>query len=124
MSPGAGDLGPWRARNDLLLIAASCRQPATDIRGMPRIYRRHSERTAEVLPANTMLARLIGLTAITAIVGCGNSQPPPSYLGGPAVDPQVRAASKQTLASRVLGAIALERVTGRKADPSRLNQLK
>jgi hypothetical protein len=108
----------------LLLIAESCRKPATDIPGMPRIYRRHSEWTAEMLPANTMVARLIVVVAATALVGCGNNQPPPSYLGGPPVDPQVRAASKQTLASRVLGAIAFERVTGHKADPSRLNQLK
>jgi|RhiMethySRZTD1v2_1073278.scaffolds.fasta_scaffold478787_3 hypothetical protein len=31
--------------------------------------------------------------------------------------------SRKTLASKVLGAIALERVTGRKTDPSRLTQL-
>jgi hypothetical protein len=70
-----------------------------------------------------MLARLIVVVGATTLVGCSNN-PPPSYLGGPPVDPQVRAASKQTLASRVLGAIAFERVTGGKADPGRLNQLK
>jgi hypothetical protein len=77
----------------------------------------------KILLTNAMLARLIVVVATSVLGGCGNSQPP-SYLGGPPVDPQVRAASKQTLASRVLGAIAFERVTGRRADPSTLNQLK
>jgi hypothetical protein len=71
-----------------------------------------------------MLARVIIVVAATVLAGCGNSQRPPYNLGGPPADPEVHAASKQTLASRVLGAIALERVTGRKADPGRLNQLK
>jgi hypothetical protein len=75
-------------------------------------------------PANTMLARVIAIVAAIVLVGCVNSQRPPNNLGGPPVDPEVQAASKQTLASRVLGAIALERVTGRKADPGRLNELK
>ena len=47
-----------------------------------------------------------------------------AILGGPPVELEVQAARKQTLPSRVLGAIALERLTGRKADPGRLNELK
>jgi hypothetical protein len=35
-------------------------------------------------------------------------------------DPEIRAALKKTMASKVLAAIALERVTGRKPDPGRL----
>ena len=71
-----------------------------------------------------MLARLIIVVAAAVLVGCGNNQSPPNYLGGPAVDRGMLAASKQTLASKVLGAIAFERVTGRKPDPTRLTQLK
>ena len=71
-----------------------------------------------------MLTRLIVVVAATVVAACGSNQPPPRYLGGPPVDHGVQAASKQTLASRVLGAIAFERVTGHKADPSRLNHLK
>jgi hypothetical protein len=71
-----------------------------------------------------MLARLMIVISAAVLVGCGNNQPPPTYLGGPSVDRGVLAASKQTLASRVLGAIAFERVTGRRPDPARLTQLK
>ena len=71
-----------------------------------------------------MLARLIVVVAATVLVGRGSNQPPPSYLGGPPVDAQALAASKQTLATKVLGAIAFERVTGRKPDPGRLTHLK
>jgi ethanolamine ammonia-lyase large subunit len=55
---------------------------------------------------------------------CANSDKLGSNLGGPAAasEPE-RDASKQTLASKVLGAIALERVTERKADPARLYEL-
>lgn len=38
-------------------------------------------------------------------------------------DVEARLAAKQTLAGRVLAAIALERVTGRKPDPARFAQL-
>jgi hypothetical protein len=69
---------------------------------------------------------LIPVTLAFAVVaGCVESQRMRSNLGGPpastdtAHDPK-----KQTLASKVLGAIALEAVTKRKADPGRLNQLR
>jgi hypothetical protein len=58
------------------------------------------------------------------LAGCANSQPLSTGFSGPAqaadadLDP-----SKKTMASKVLSAIALERVTGRKPDPARLNDL-
>jgi hypothetical protein len=63
--------------------------------------------------------------ALTA--GCANNQPfatgfaPPAQAAEPA-GPE-RDPSKKTMASKVLSAIALERVTGRKPDPARLNEL-
>jgi len=58
------------------------------------------------------------------LAACVNSDSA-SHLGGLAKASDVeRNHSKQTLASKVLGAIALERVTTRKADPARLNQLR
>jgi hypothetical protein len=44
------------------------------------------------------------------------------YMPGPQIeaDPELRQAAKKTLAGKVLAAIALERVTGRKPDPARL----
>jgi hypothetical protein len=58
------------------------------------------------------------------LAGCANGQPLASSLATPAqaAEPE-RDPSRKTLASRVLSAIALERVTGRKPDPSRLNEL-
>ena len=54
---------------------------------------------------------------------CGNNQPLVSGLvPAQAVEPE-RDPSKKTMASKVLSAIALERVTGRKPDPARLNEL-
>jgi outer membrane murein-binding lipoprotein Lpp len=58
------------------------------------------------------------------LAGCANNQPLSSGFAG-----QAQAAesdqdpSKKTMASKVLSAIALERVTGRKPDPARLNEL-
>jgi outer membrane murein-binding lipoprotein Lpp len=72
-----------------------------------------------------MLVRgAILIFAGTLLAGCANSQPLASSLASPAqaaeadLDP-----SRKTLASKVLSAIALERVTGRKPDPARLNEL-
>jgi hypothetical protein len=70
---------------------------------------------------------LRGVTLILAgalIAGCANSEPLTGGFAAPAqaAEPQ-RDPSKQTLASKVLSAIALERVTGRKPDPARLTQL-
>ncbi|KAB2914875.1 MAG: hypothetical protein F9K29_14155 [Hyphomicrobiaceae bacterium] len=70
--------------------------------------------------------RLRGAVLVLACMllgGCA-SQPLSTGFAGPAqateadYDP-----GKKTLASKVLSAIALERVTGRKPDPSRLNDL-
>jgi hypothetical protein len=69
-------------------------------------------RTAIVILAGALLA------------GCANSEPissalvPPAQAAAPINDPGNSA--KKTLASKVLSAIALERVTGRKPDPARL----
>jgi hypothetical protein len=58
------------------------------------------------------------------LAGCANSQPLSSGFVAPAqaAEPE-RDPSKKTMASKVLSAIALERVTGRKPDPARLNEL-
>jgi hypothetical protein len=71
------------------------------------------------------------VTVATAIAGC--AQEPGTAVFGyqvtvPAeaagVDPQIEAEiRKKTLGSKVLAAIALERVTGRKPDPARLMEL-
>jgi len=64
------------------------------------------------------------LLAGALLSGCANNQPlstgfaPPAQAAEPERDP-----SKKTMASKVLSAIALERVTGRKPDPARLNEL-
>jgi hypothetical protein len=56
--------------------------------------------------------------------GCANSEPLSTGLTSPAQAAEpYRDPSKKTMASKVLSAIALERVTGRKPDPSRLNEL-
>ena len=70
---------------------------------------------------------LRGATLVLAgalLAGCANSQPLSSGLVAPAqaAEPE-RDPSKKTMASKVLSAIALERVTGRKPDPARLNEL-
>ena len=65
---------------------------------------------------------LVGLVA--GLAGCANNPPISTGFAPPAlaneVDPDP---SKKTLASKVLSAIALERVTGRKPDPARLTEL-
>ena len=64
---------------------------------------------------------LVGLVA--GLAGCANNPPISTGFAPPAlaneVDPDP---SKKTLASKVLSAIALERVTGRKPDPARLTE--
>jgi hypothetical protein len=65
----------------------------------------------------------IALFAVSTLAACVDSQRLRSNLGGPAAAYDVeKDASKQTLASKILGAIAFERVTARKADASRLNE--
>jgi hypothetical protein len=64
------------------------------------------------------------IAASTLLAACVDSERLRSNLGGPAqAYVAEKDASRQTLASKVLGAIALERVTDRKADASRLNEL-
>jgi hypothetical protein len=72
-----------------------------------------------------MLARATFIVAVgTLLAGCVDSERLPSNLGGPPAEAEsAQDPSKQTVASKVLGAIALERVTKRKPDPARLNQL-
>ena len=72
-----------------------------------------------------MLARVILITAAgMALAGCVDSERLRSNLGEPPAEAHSAPnPSKQTLASKVLGAIALERVTKRTPDPARLNEL-
>ena len=72
-----------------------------------------------------MLPRgMIIAVAGALVAGCANNQPISTGLAAPAqAAPIERDPSKKTLASKVLSAIALERVTGRKPDPARLNNL-
>lgn len=56
----------------------------------------------------------------TAVFGYQAARPPETAELDPEMEAQLR---KKTLASKVLAAIALERVTGRKPDPSRLTEL-
>jgi len=58
------------------------------------------------------------------LTGCVDSERLRSGLGVPVSAAEaVQDPSKQTLASKVHSAIALERVTDRKPDPARLNEL-
>ena len=72
-----------------------------------------------------MVARaVIVVAASTLLASCADSDRLRSGLGGPAVASEVQQdPARQTLASKVLGALALERVTDRKPDPARLNEL-
>jgi len=58
------------------------------------------------------------------LAGCTNSQPLSTGFAGPAQAAEAhRDPAKKTMASKVLTALALERVTGRKPDPARFNEL-
>jgi hypothetical protein len=58
------------------------------------------------------------------LAGCANNQSLSTGFAAPAQAAEAdRDPSKKTMASKVLSAIALERVTGRKPDPSRLTEL-
>jgi hypothetical protein len=71
--------------------------------------------------------RVPGMVLVVAgalLAGCANSQPLSTGFAGPAQAAEAEGdPAKKTLASKVLSAIALERVTGRKPDPARLNEL-
>jgi hypothetical protein len=72
-----------------------------------------------------MIARALLVLATGLLVSaCAESDGVRSNLGAPPERTQVQDPRKQTLASKVLGAIALERVTGRKPDPARFNQIR
>ena len=75
-----------------------------------------------------MLVRGMALILAGALLaGCSVNEPLSSGFAGAAraaeTERDQRYPGKKTLASKVLGAIALERVTGRKPDPARLTQL-
>ena len=72
-----------------------------------------------------MVARAMVIIATSALLtACFDSERLRSSLGGPTASAEIEQdASKQTPASKILGAIALERVTNRKPDPARLNEL-
>ena len=69
-----------------------------------------------------MRAAAIIVLAGALLAGCANNQPLSTGFAGQAHAAD-RDPGKKTMASKVLGAIALERVTGRKPDPARLNEL-
>ena len=69
-----------------------------------------------------MRVAAIAVFAGALLAGCTSSQPLSTGFAGPAQAAD-RDPGKKTMASKVLTAIALERVTGRKPDPSRLNEL-
>ena len=71
-----------------------------------------------------MIARaVLVVAACTLLSACVDSERLRSNLGGPSVAAELaQDASKQTVASKILGAIAVERVTDRKPDPARLNE--
>jgi hypothetical protein len=70
------------------------------------------------------MRRAIVILATVLLSGCVNSPQLSSGFADPAQaaveDPEP---SKKSLASKVLSAIALERITGLKPDPSRFNEL-
>lgn len=76
-----------------------------------------------------MLIRIIaGLLIATALSGCSKDSSPLLASLNPATsahaaEPTNQDLSRKTLASKMLTAIALERVTGLKPDPARLAEL-
>lgn len=59
------------------------------------------------------------------LAGCANSQPLSTGFATPAQAAEAESdPTQKTIGSKVLGAMALERVTGAKPDPSRLNDLR
>jgi len=71
-----------------------------------------------------LLRGAILILAGLLLAGCANNQPLSTGFAAPAQAAEAdRDPSKKTLASKVLSAIALERVTGRKPDPARLTEL-
>jgi hypothetical protein len=76
------------------------------------------------LPISTSFGLLVVVATIMLMAACVNSEPRRNDLGRPTAPSNVEQdPAKQTPASKVLGAIAFERVTKRKPDPARLNEL-
>jgi hypothetical protein len=93
---------------------------------------------AAIVPERILLIIAIAV----GMAGCANERAPSalglqsgltstakaSMLGGPAVstvqDADLQRATKQTVSAKMLAAIALQRVTGRTADPSRFSELR
>jgi hypothetical protein len=72
-----------------------------------------------------MFVRALAVLCIGLLLNaCAESDGLRSDLGAPPAAKQAQDPRKQTFASKVLAAIAFERVTGRKADPGRLYQLR
>ena len=71
-----------------------------------------------------LLRAMVLIVGGALLAGCSNTEPLSSGFAGAAIasEPE-RDPGKKTMASKVLSAIALERVTGRKPDPARLNEL-
>lgn len=67
---------------------------------------------------------------VTALTGCANEHRRTEgmqMLGAGAIASEhtdLKRAAKQTMSSRMLAAIALQRVTGRKPDPARFNDVR
>jgi len=71
-----------------------------------------------------LLRGAILVLACGLVAGCANNQHLSGGFAGPAQASEPdQDPGKKTFASKVLSAIALERVTGRKPDPARLNEL-
>lgn len=65
----------------------------------------------------------VALAASMLLAGCANSNPLSTGFAGPAQAAETdQDPTQKTLASKVLSAIALERVTGAKPDPTRLGE--
>ncbi|MFO7297787.1 MAG: hypothetical protein DIU57_005080 [Pseudomonadota bacterium] len=77
-------------------------------------------RCAALAAAVALLAAGCAQDNGTAVFGYQASLPPQAAEVTPDMEAQLR---RKTLATKVLAAIALERVTGRKPDPSRLIEL-
>lgn len=74
-----------------------------------------------------MLGKGVFMAVVAGLVlaGCANSQPLATGFAGPANAAETEAdPAQKSIGSKILGAMALERVTGAKPDPARLNDLR
>ncbi|MDX2203275.1 MAG: hypothetical protein NW223_11040 [Hyphomicrobiaceae bacterium] len=71
----------------------------------------------------TGLGLCAAVVASVLLAGCANSQPFATGFAGPAQAAEFEQdPAQKSMASKVLSAIALERVTGAKPDPTRLGE--